>query len=108
VATVSAQRAHHLAETVGALPGFSVSRRTPFLWEFVLHCPGDAATVASVLRGQGIVAGLPLGRVDPRRNEQLLVCCTEMTPPAAIDRYAAALSALDGAALAPATREVAV
>jgi glycine dehydrogenase subunit 1 len=99
VATVSAQRAHHLAEELNAIRGFSVSAEVPFLWEFVLHCPVDAAAVASALREGGIVAGLPLGRFDLARADQLLVCCTEMTPPSAIDRYVAALEALDTAGL---------
>jgi glycine dehydrogenase subunit 1 len=91
VATVSAQRAHVLAQRLGDLPGFSIAEGAPFLWEFVLRCPGDAAALTARLRQQGIVAGLPLGRVDAARADQLLVCCTEMTPPAAIDRLVAAL-----------------
>jgi glycine dehydrogenase subunit 1 len=91
VATVSSQRAHVLAQRLGDLPGFSIADGAPFLWEFVLRCPGDAAALTARLRQQGIVAGLPLGRVDAARADQLLVCCTEMTPPAAIDRLVAAL-----------------
>jgi glycine dehydrogenase subunit 1 len=108
VATVSAQRAHSLADRLSALHGFSLATAAPFLWEFVLRCPGDAADVAARLRRKGIVAGLPLGRVDPSRADQLLLCCTEMTPPAAIDRLVAALSSLEVSTLAPARREVAV
>jgi glycine dehydrogenase subunit 1 len=108
VATVSAQRAHHLAERLGAVRGFSVAGEAPFLWEFVLHCPGDAGAVASRLRAQGIVAGLPLGRVDADRADQLLVCCTEMTPPAAMDRFVAALTGLDSTALPAVKSTVAV
>jgi glycine dehydrogenase subunit 1 len=99
VATVSAQRAHHLAEKLSAVNGFSVDRATPFLWEFVLRCPGDAAEVAAALRERGIVAGLSLGRFDDARRDQLLVCCTELTSPAAMDRYVSALSALDSSVL---------
>ncbi|HEY7926216.1 MAG TPA: aminomethyl-transferring glycine dehydrogenase subunit GcvPA [Candidatus Dormibacteraeota bacterium] len=108
VATVSAQRAHSLAERLGAVAGFSLVTDAAFLWEFVLRCPGDAAEVASRLREQGIVAGLPLGRFDASRADQLLLCCTEMTPPAAIDRLVAALRSLDVATLAHVRSEVAV
>jgi glycine dehydrogenase subunit 1 len=99
VATVSAQRTHHLAERLSAVRGFSLATEQPFLWEFVLRCPGDAAAVVSAMREKGIVAGLALGRVDAERADQLLVCCTEMTSPAAINRYVRALEALDVAAL---------
>ncbi|PZR80152.1 MAG: aminomethyl-transferring glycine dehydrogenase subunit GcvPA [Candidatus Aeolococcus gillhamiae] len=108
VATVSAQRAHHLADELCAVKGFSLASATPFLWEFVLRCPADAAAVAAAMRDQGIVAGLPLGRVDAARADELLVCCTEMTSRPAIDRFVAALTALDTAALPQVRQEVAV
>ena len=108
VAEVSAQRAHFLAARLAAIAGFSVLRETPFLWEFVLRCPGDAAVVASRLREQGIVAGLPMGRVDAGRADQLLVCCTEMTPAAAIDRFVSALTNLDITTLPAVRAQVAV
>jgi len=88
VAEVSAQRAHVLAEKLEALEGFTLAApETPFLWEFAIDCPCNAEVVVTALRAAGIIAGLPLGRIDPRRTDQLLVCCTEMTDPAAIDRY---------------------
>jgi glycine dehydrogenase subunit 1 len=91
VADVSARRAHHLAAQLNALPGFSLATPgAPYLWEFVLRCPVDAEAFATALRRQDIIAGLPLGRFDARRADQLLVCCTEMTPPDAIGRYVAA------------------
>ncbi|MBV9101119.1 MAG: aminomethyl-transferring glycine dehydrogenase subunit GcvPA [Candidatus Dormibacteraeota bacterium] len=91
VAAVSAQRAHHLAERLSAIEGCEPAfPRAPFLWEFVLRCPGDAQSFAARLRERGILAGLPLARVDPARGSELLVCCTETTSPAAIERYAAA------------------
>jgi glycine dehydrogenase subunit 1 len=108
VATISAQRAHSLAQQLSALSGFSLATNAPFLWEFVLRCPGDAAQLASRLRQKDIVAGFPLGRVDPSRADQLLLCCTEMTPPAAIDRLVAAMASLELAPLAPIRRQVAV
>ena len=88
VANVSTQRAHHLAAQLTALDGFELTHpQASFLWEFVLRCPVDADGVAASLRGRGVIAGLPLGRFDESRRNDLLVCCTEMTPPAAIDRY---------------------
>jgi glycine dehydrogenase subunit 1 len=108
VATISAQRAHALADRLADLEGFAPATTAPFLWEFVLRCPGDAGDIAARLRRKGIVAGLPLGRVDAARADHLLVCCTEMTPPAAIDRLVAALGGLDVASLAPLRHEAAV
>jgi glycine dehydrogenase subunit 1 len=91
VAEVSAQRAHHLAGLLSAIDGLTLAHpSTPFLWEFVVRTPSSAAEFAKALRVRGIVAGLPLGRVDRNRDGELLVCCTELTTPQAIDRYAAA------------------
>ena len=66
----------------------------PFLWEFALRLAGDVEQLVAGLRRRGILAGLALGRFDPDRDDQLLVCCTEMTPPAAIDAYVDAVRAL--------------
>ena len=91
VAEVSAQRAHHLASLLTAIDGLSLAHAsTPFLWEFVLRTPSSAASFATAMHQRGIVAGLPLGRIDATRDGELLVCCTELTSPQAIDRYAAA------------------
>jgi glycine dehydrogenase subunit 1 len=93
VAEISVQRAHHLAARLTELEGIDVAEPDrPYLWEFALRVPGDAWDFAAAMRREGIVAGLPLGRVDPRRCGQLLVCCTETTSPASLDRYVAAAS----------------
>jgi len=95
IAEVSAQRAHHLAQRLSAIDGFSLAhKQSPYLWEFVLHCPGDAAEFAAAMRERGIIAGLPLSRVGIDRPRDLLVCCTEMTPVDAIERYVEEASAL--------------
>jgi glycine cleavage system P protein (glycine dehydrogenase) subunit 1 len=88
VAEISARRAHHLATALADLENLELAfPEAPFLWEFALRLPGDADEAAARLRQRGILAGLPLGRVDAALRDCLLVCCTEMTPPAAIDRY---------------------
>jgi glycine dehydrogenase subunit 1 len=97
IATVSAQRAHHLATRVQAESSFRLKHPdTPFLWEFTLDC-ADAASFAAAMRERGIIAGLPLGRVDSARSAELLVCCTELTSPGAIDRYVGAAADLSEA-----------
>src|SRR6202045_189114 len=72
VAEVSARRAHHLANLLTGIDGLSLAHpSTPFLWEFVLRTPGSAADFASAMRKRGIVAGLPLGGIDARRDGEL-------------------------------------
>ena len=97
VAEISVQRAHALAGRLSALDGFELAEPArPYLWEFALLVPGDAEEFARAMRHQGIVAGLPLGRFDPDRREQLLVCCTETSTPASLDRYVEAASRFAG------------
>jgi glycine dehydrogenase subunit 1 len=88
IASVSAQRAHHLASQLVAIEGFELAYPdAPFLWEFSLRCPGDAADFAAQLRDRGVIAGLPVGRIDDSLRDQLLVCCTELSTPKGIERY---------------------
>ncbi len=101
VAEVSVQRAHHLFGRLVELEGISAALPDrPFLWEFALRVPGDAASFAAEMRRQDIIAGLPLGIVDRSRRDQILVCCTETTAPAAIDRYVAAAARFTAAGAA--------
>ena len=91
IATISAQRAHHLADRLTGIEGFELAHpHAPFLWEFVLRCPIDAVTFAAQLRSRGVVAGLPLARVDAQNTKELLACCTELSSPQGIDRYVSA------------------
>ena len=91
IAEVSAGRAHRLAARLTALDGFSLRYPDqPYLWEFALTVPGDAREFAATLHSEGILAGYP---VRGERNT-LLVCCTELTSDADIDRYVSACSAV--------------
>jgi glycine dehydrogenase subunit 1 len=72
----------------------------PFFNEFVVDA-GLAAGRWEALAAEGVVAGLPLGKWFPELPGGLLVCVTEVHPPAAIDRLVRAL-----APAAPAARAV--
>lgn len=91
IATVSAQRAHHLAKAVAERPGYGLAHPGPFLWEFVLRCPRPAEEVAAAMEAKGIIAGLPLGRFFKDRADQLLVAVTEMNDASALGAFVEAL-----------------
>jgi glycine dehydrogenase subunit 1 len=94
VAALCARKAHYAAGALGRLPGYRLRYPdAPFFHEFVLRCPRDASAVARALAGQGILAGYPLGDVDPALADCLLVAVTEKRTRAEIDRFAAALAA---------------
>ncbi len=93
IADISYRRGHHLAERLVQLPGFSLKfPERDFLWEFVIETPVATEPLARELATEGILAGYPLGLVNSELNRCLLVCTTEMTSPAAIDRLVTRLS----------------
>jgi glycine dehydrogenase subunit 1 len=93
IADISYRRAHHLASRLIQIPGFSLKFPTgDFLWEFVLETPQNAESLARELASEGILAGYPLGGVDPELVNCLLVCTTELTSTAAMDRLVARLT----------------
>jgi glycine dehydrogenase subunit 1 len=90
VAEISVQRAHHLADRLAALPGYSLAFDSPFLWEFVLRCPGAAADSLARLRQVNILGGLDLA--DHEMPDSMLVAVTEMNSPASLDTFVEALA----------------
>jgi glycine dehydrogenase subunit 1 len=93
IADISYRRAHHLAARLEQLPGFQLKfPQKEFLWEFVLETPRDALALTRELAAEGILAGYPLGAVSPELDHCLLICTTELTSTAAIDRFSARLS----------------
>ena len=81
------------AELLSAIPGVRLVNDS-FFNEFTLHLPCAAAPVVDALAGRGILAGIPVSRLDPGRAELenlLLVAATEMVTPEDIDRFATAL-----------------
>jgi len=100
VADISYRRAHHLAARLQQIPGFGLKfPDRDFLWEFVIETPVVAESLARELAREGILAGYPLGAVDSELDRCLLVCTTEMTSPAAIDRLITRLGRVSAASL---------
>jgi glycine dehydrogenase subunit 1 len=93
---VAAMGAARAADLERALAGAGVSRvhPGPYLNEFAVRVPG-AQEVHRRLLGRGFLAGLPLAEVlaDASLEDALLLCATEVTTPAEIEAFAAALKA---------------
>ena len=83
--------------------------RRPYLNEFVVRVP-DAPAVHARLLDRGVLAGIPTASLlpdEPSLADGLLVCATEVTTPADIERFASSLAAElhgDGVAVAGAVR----
>ncbi len=83
-----------LREHLCALPGVTPAFSGPTFNETVLRVAGDLPRVLDGLLERDILGGLPLAEHYPELADGLLVCTTELTPPAACERYAAALAGL--------------
>jgi glycine dehydrogenase subunit 1 len=92
LAALNHQRARELRDALAAVPGVEIL--TPrFFNEFAVKLPVNAAELVDSLAGEGIIAGVPYSRLDPKAglDNVLLVCATETTPPEDIAIFAAAL-----------------
>jgi glycine dehydrogenase subunit 1 len=104
VASLGAARAAELARAL-AEAGAPRVHDGAYLNEFVVRVP-DAPAVHRRLLDRGVLAGLPLATLypdEPALADGLLVCATEVTTPADIDRFASALTAETGGRSAVAT-----
>lgn len=91
VAELCADNASYAFARLTEIP--QVTRTFPaiFFNEFCLTLPRDARTVIGALVERGFVAGFPVGRYYPGRENDLLVAVTEMRSKQEIDSLAAAL-----------------
>jgi glycine dehydrogenase subunit 1 len=77
-----------LAERLEKVPGVRLGNRT-FFNEFAVQLSRPAAEVVEALAGNGVLAGVPVSRFYPDRDEAaslLLLAATEMTTAEDIDR----------------------
>jgi len=88
--------ATHARARLGGLEGFSLAYSAPTFNEFVLRLPGDAGAYGRWLASQGILGGLPLGPHHPDLSDCMLLCVTEMTQVADVEKLAGALEEAAG------------
>ena len=93
LAKVNHARARLLRDALAAIPGVEVL--TPrFFNEFAVRLPKPAAAVVNALAADGVIAGVPVSRLDPSAgmDDVLLVCATETTAHVDITDFAEALT----------------
>lgn len=91
VANLCFHKAHYLANAIDRLAAYDLVTARPFFNEFVIRCPRSARQVSASLLELGIVGGLPLGGVDPQREDQMLLCATEVHSRETLDSLVSAL-----------------
>jgi len=98
VAELCIQKTHHAARLAAAIPGYALAYPGPFVREFALDCPVEAARVIAAARADGILPGVDLGQFRPEWKRRLLVAVTEQRSAAEIERWAAVLKRAGGKA----------
>ncbi len=92
LAALNHERACATADALARVPGVEVLNET-FFNEFTVRVPGDAAGVVEKAAGQGIIAGLPVARLDSKAPADLIVvAATELTTDEDIAALAGALA----------------
>jgi glycine dehydrogenase subunit 1 len=79
-------KAHYAARQLRAIPGVETPFTGPHFNEFVVKAPQNAEGLLAELLKEKIIGGLHLARFYPELKNHLLVCVTETTSKAAIDR----------------------
>lgn len=86
IAEVCYQNAHYLAKKLEETGKFTVINNGHFFNEFTVKCDEAPAGINSRLQEAGIIGGYDLGNVSSDLSGHMLLCTTEMTGKAAIDR----------------------
>lgn len=90
LATVSAQRAHQLAQSLCQVSGVSLLNPDSFLYEFTLVLPVPAQDLVETMMAQSaLIPGLALSKYFPDQPYWLQVAVTELNEPESLNRYLA-------------------
>ena len=95
-AALSHKRARSVADQIKRIDGYRVVNDGPFFNEVTITCPADGATMRHELAGRGIIGGYALGREYPGLENGLVLCATERTTGAEIDRLVDGLREIGG------------
>lgn len=88
VARQCLSRARYLADCIADIPGFAIANARPFFKEFAVVTPVPAADIVRQGLDHGLLAGVDLGRFNPKWRHLLLVAVTENRSRDQLDRYA--------------------
>jgi glycine dehydrogenase subunit 1 len=95
-AALSHKRARSVADQVERINGYRVVSDGPFFNEVAVTCPADGTTMRHELAERGIIGGYDLGRDYAGLENGLVLCATERTTNAEIDRLIDSLREIGG------------
>lgn len=92
VAEQNAQKAAYAKKKIAEVEGFSIPFSAPTFNEFVVRGSKPAVEVLESVRAKGVIGGLALSKYYGGHDNDFLVCVTETSSKANIDRLVSALS----------------
>jgi glycine dehydrogenase subunit 1 len=92
LAEINLAKAEYAKARVRATPGLTLPLAAPTFNEFIVGVPDPSSEALARGLDAGIVAGLDITPIEPDLGPAVLVCTTESTSRAAIDRLVAALA----------------
>jgi len=96
LAALNHEKACDLADVIDGIDGASVENET-FFNEFAVRLNRPAADVVDAMVDKGVIAGVPLSRLAPEADENiLLVCATETSSDEDIAAFGTALKEVLG------------
>ena len=98
LASLCYQKAHYAASEINGLDGFSVESLGSggtFFHEFVVTCTDSVSQINAALLDKKIIGGLD---ISDRSDNGMLVCVTETSSKADIDKFVQALSQIEASA----------
>ncbi|MGE3268200.1 MAG: aminomethyl-transferring glycine dehydrogenase subunit GcvPA [Chloroflexota bacterium] len=95
-AGLSHKQARAVADQIKRLDGYRVVNDGPFFNEITVTCPTDGETMRHELAKHGIIGGYALKREYQGLENGLVLCATERTTSAEIDRLIEGLRAVGG------------
>jgi glycine dehydrogenase subunit 1 len=87
VSRLCLEKSHYLAGELSKLDRFRLAFSHPFFKEFTLECEKNPKDIIQNLLGEGIFAGVDLGRFDPKWEKYLLIAVTEKRTREEMDKF---------------------
>jgi glycine dehydrogenase subunit 1 len=85
-------KAHYLADRIIKIPGFKLVHDGHFFNEFLVRTPVPSEKLVEDLVDDGILAGVPLCRFYPERQDEMLIAVTEKRSREEMDYFVGKLS----------------
>lgn len=89
-------KASYARDVLTAIEGVEAAFDGPIFNEFVVRLPLSARDAVNACLARGVIPGVPLGRFDDGRDNELLVCATEVHRREDIDKLAGVLEEVCG------------